>query len=144
MKESNLLKFLTGQVRSRDAASSVLRRVEFTYRGRHYVAIRFRGGRPELYRVEKDGFTETFLRYARRSLGGADERAVEMVEDRLDVAATTARDLLAGRYPEHRARDVRLGPACGEWGSVVADYCHPQTGVEKKLHVSFRLFTRIS
>ena len=144
MKESNLTKFLTGRVVFRNATSSVLLRVEFAYRGRKYVAIRFRGGRPELYRVEKDGFTETFLRYARRSLGGADERAVEMVEDRLDVAATTARDLLAGHYPEHRARDVRLGPACGEWGSVVADVRDSQTGLEKKVHASFRLFTRIS
>ena len=144
ISESNLLKFLTGQVSSRQATSSILNRVEFTYRGRSYVAIRFRGGRPELYRVEKDGYTETFLRYAWRSLGGADARAVELVEDWLDPAAKTARDLLAGRYPEHTAQNVRLGPAAGEWGSVVADYVDPQTGLGRKIHASFRLFTRVS
>jgi hypothetical protein len=139
---TNLEKFLTGVVSRKQRFTSHLRRVEFVHRGRKYVAIRFCGGRVELYRVESDDFTETFLRYATKRIGGLDEAAVLCVEDELDPAALLARDMLADRYPKHVVRNVRMGVSAGEWGSVVADYTDPKTGRERPLYASIRLYSR--
>jgi hypothetical protein len=147
ISSSNVERFLRGvATRKQSSSTEHLHRVEFVHRGRRYVAVRFRGGRVELYRVERDGSTETFVRYATRRLGGVDEAAVEVIEDRLDPAAMLARDLLAERYPPHVARNVRMGPACGEWGSVLCDYTDPHTGRDSPfpLYASIRLYSRIS
>ena len=141
MRTSNLDRFLQGSARRKSSFAATIRRETFTHRGREYVAIRFRGGRVELYRVECDGYTETFMRYAIPRNGGLDDAAIWAVQDHLDVAAKMARDLLLGLYST--ARNVRLGPSAGEWGSVVADYTDPQSGRERPIYASIQLFCRI-
>jgi hypothetical protein len=138
----NIEKFLSGVVRSKSAPIAFgegrARRVGFSHRGRSYAAVRYLSGRVELYSVEKDGWTETFLRYAAPKHGALDVAAIEASGDSLDQAAKMARDLLLGLYPT--ARNVRMGPSAGEWGTVMADYAHPQTGRESVLNATIRLW----
>jgi len=111
-----------------------LRRVEFTYRGRKFVAIRYRGGRVELYQTV-DGI-ETFLRYARKSAGTVDRIAIGHVEDRLDPAAIQARSKLV-----HDPK-ATMGAAWGHWGAV--EYTeHSTTGKPWRARASIRLYNEI-
>lgn len=117
-------------------------RATFTHRGRKYAAVRFRGGRAELYSVGKDGWTETFLRYAAPRAGALDVAAIEAADDRLDDAAIQARSLLRGSYGT-AARNVRFGEPCGAWGSVLAEYTHPETGKSRTIYASIRLYHEV-
>lgn len=98
-------------------------RKEFTYRGRKYVAIRFRGGRVELYRAAGSDGIETWLGYARVSGGPLDRIAIGLVEDKLDPAAIEARMLLThGTITSRRMgteySNIRMGESVGRWGGV--------------------------
>jgi hypothetical protein len=58
------VRFHMGRADRKHGISTGLRRVDFKHRGRNYHAIRFNGGRVELYRAAgKDGI-ERFIRYA--------------------------------------------------------------------------------
>ena len=117
-----------------------LMRKEFSYRGKRYVAIRFRGGRVELYRVD-DGL-EQFVHYARKSGGRLDRIAIGLVEDKLDPAAIEARMLLANEKVQGYS-DVRMSEPWGHWGGV--EYTHHPTGFPKSFRgrASLRLYNEI-
>src|SRR3990172_1810389 len=63
-----------------DRRSDAMIRHEFTHLGRHYVAIRHKQGRVELYRVDEG--LEMFVRYAAPSKGKIDLKAISLCADK--------------------------------------------------------------
>lgn len=140
---TNLDRFLSGIAR-RKSWTPRHKSVEFTYRGRPYVAIRYRGGKVELYRAAGADGIEAWMRYAVRGRSGIDRLATELLEDELDPAAVHARMLLLeGDGSNPYVRNVRMGPAYREWGSVIADFTDPHTGVERPIYASIKLYTQL-
>lgn len=87
---------MTNQPRPRKLTKSgSITRCEFRYRGKDVVAVRYQGGRIELYQV--DAGLEVWLRYARPSKGILDRAAIEALGDRLTVEMCVARAALEGR-----------------------------------------------
>jgi hypothetical protein len=121
-----------------------LQRVAFVHAGRKYVAIRFRGGRVELYWVDPSDGIEMFLRYARPSRANVDRKAIRMLSDVLDPAACEAGAVLRGAYGD-KVRNVRVlsSPACGPFGTLVFERLYPWRSVWKQEQCSIRLYSEV-
>jgi hypothetical protein len=98
-----------------------IQRKELNYRKRRYVAVRYRGGRIELYRVARNS-PEMFMRYANAARGGLDELAVERLRDELggDEEAAGAL-LLLDAFGDPRVRNVQITGGFDGRGGVRAE-----------------------
>ena len=86
---------------------------------------------------------EEFLRYARPSRSNVDRKAIRLLADVLDPAATEAAGVLRGDYGA-TVRNVRVEVGWEEWGAVVFEYRTPQMDQWLPRSCSIRLFNRIA